>query len=320
MGKWYRQGTRRGASTLAERLEWIREQWRRDPTIPVAGKGGMKDRCMEVFGCSPTASELTELHAKVAKGPIGQQFNPVIKPEVAASLRGLKDDFVKSAPWPKEPQLAVLEGGKLKVESMAQDKIPSSTTPTADSASSAKPTQTGGVSTSESRRAFAMEILKSNPDARTEDIQKAVKDRYGVGIDLKWLHQHLPQDRQRQTRRGETKGGIDERRAWALQLIQDNPSITAYRLMLDVKAKFGKSINHNWLAERITEARKREAGKTLAAPMPATVEDTIKAAVELIRSEVPNLRKLTIQVDEAGGVDFSWDCWERIVTSGRGKL
>jgi DNA-binding XRE family transcriptional regulator len=133
-----------------------------------------------------------------------------------------------------------------------------------------------------------------------------------------------------------TKEAREERTKRARELIRENPSIRIEDVKKTLQAEFGLSINESTIskiksehAKRLQRAEERAAAppapakpKTaaVATARPASTEDTLGTAVNLILDAIPNLASLSLTVSAEGEASVSFAVREVRVIESAGKF
>lgn len=173
--------------SVGDRLQWAREQWRKNPDLSVNGPRGMYARMMEVFGVAAKTEQLAQVRAEVRREVSTQEeLIPMSKPPVKISKPVLTPEQAKVF-------------------------VPSSTVPASDSPTAPEPVAPGpaapvdlepGQGSSrldiQVRRRYAEQV--ATKDMSAAQVAARVKERYGVGLDTVFICELLARLRGRERR------------------------------------------------------------------------------------------------------------------------
>jgi hypothetical protein len=294
---WAHKG-KKTKSTAAERLEYCRKLWIEDPHIPLNGSKGMNQRLLEKYGIAARAEQLMTLRseirteqkdkaeaakaAKIAKAK--RPFNPVMpknKTKAADSITSRTASTVHKVvpPIPPVPKPPNFPEPLLVPAVKAVELIPDVTSrdkPIPGSTKSSRDVQM--------RYDYARLYFQMHPEARNDEVITAVKTKFGgMGIN------------------GSSLADIKER----LGVGQRHPRRRAR--------------HHNDKPSKVTKEKTMETTQEVrierpkVAPLP---EEAIRAAVQMLLDEVPNLRSLELTIDDEGRPSVEWE----VATVRTGKI
>lgn len=368
--------------SIKERLDWCRKRWTEDPQISVNGKHGMVAQMMEVFGVAAHVNQLLEVHAEVAREQREEvkatdererNFNPAIKVPLKLADLGRSDKRAADVPPPPRPpeaikppapppspapvqtivppdsplgRLEIMQAGsyplprpRVAAEGTHHGETPLATKirRTPDGTSPRRPED------AKIREDYARAVAQ--PGMRIVDLQAAVRERFGWGIDsakavglLHEIRQDAPS-----TGPGAPDGTsktiavhVAVREAYARQIAY--PGMTVQALLRALRDRFGWGLSREIMARIVEEATGSPPPPSArdmypSAPMAAPVVQPrptppapgggdpgaqIKAAIELLLEEVPGLVALHVTREPGQRPEIEFDI--KVVQSGRFKL
>lgn len=292
-GKWPRPG-KRPKSTAGERVAYAREQWEADPNIPINGNKGMVARLMEVFGVTVRDAQLIKIRQEVLSARKGKSkgfSNTVLK----------SNSFAEAWKARHHPEKAEVDsGGKEEHDSGGKEahepakviempKKDEKTAPLVKAPGAGRSRYDARV-----RYDFARSVLQRSPDMIQSELQQTVAKEFGIGISSNAIG----------NLKRELGVGIIKRRT---QEGRPRPRTVA-RIPLDQAS------------QEYGEGREPSVNPTSEGQGDPTrkVDDSIKAAIQLLLSEVPNLRKLRLDIDEDGKPAVAFEL--RVTTTRAGKV
>lgn len=264
-------------STAAERLEFCRGLWTEDPHIPINGNKGMNQRLLEKFGKTSRAEQLMVVRSEVLNAAkAAKAFNPVIKPTQAPAV-GKAKPLPAPPPVPPPPAfpapLLKKQGHPIPLPPPPVPSIAIEETKTMS-----KTDHNAALGTTKSSRdvqiryEFAKMYFIKHPQARNHEVYDAVVAEFGMGIgtpSLADIKEELGVGLRNFSRRGR-----EYRRSSHHTAEVEKET----RVPTEPKPKSNDKFMHT--------------KDTAAAP--------IKAAIQMLLDEVPNLKSLDLQLDEDG--------------------
>lgn len=281
---WAHKG-KKTKSTAAERLEYCRKLWIEDPHIPLNGSKGMNQRLLEKYGIAARAEQLMTLRSEI-------RTEQKAKAE-AAKIEKAKRPFNPVMPKKRTEKVNIVAIEAVPPKPIQVPKLPSFPEPLLVSPTvelmpdmTSKDTPIPGSTKSsrdvQMRYDYARLYFQMHPEARNDEVTAAVKAKFGgTGIN------------------GTSLANIKER----LGVGQRHPRRRARNYRKPHKAK------ETTVAD--TQEMRIERQKSVVLP-----EEAIRAAVQMLLDEVPNLRSLELTIDDEGRPSVEWE----VATVRTGKI
>ena len=349
--KWPRN-TGKTKVPAGERMQWVEARWKEDPTITINGKNGMQCLLLERFGSTARDDQLVairqrlgkERHRKtmeekapLTKTVLNQSHIAALKRADAANIvrsapsmnpldcpSAIKESADSPPPKPEHPRTHQ-EAEAFADVAMQLEEVWSESTPPPQpgpeltlvhsNVVSAKvplmpvvpaPGTTMTRADSRIRYDWCKEFLLLNPDARNSDVNKACKAVFGMGANGSAIG-----DMRRMLGIGIVKQRVDERHrsvrspigrvAVPAAVIPDPPAVEATVIPVPPPA-VAPVMEH--------------PGDAPAARQSSDPASVIKAAISMLLEEVPNLRLLTVTINDDGIPDVAF----RVQTIVSGKV
>lgn len=268
---WAHKG-KKTKSTAAERLEYCRKLWIEDPHIPLNGSKGMNQQLLEKYGIAARAEQLMTLRSE-------------IRTEQKAKAEAEKAAKIAKAKRPFNPVMHKTKSTVHKVVNHPKPPAvpnppsfpepllvspPVELMPDVTSSDTPIPGSTKSSRDVQMRYDYARLYFQMHPEARNDEVIAAVKAKFGgMGIN------------------GTSLANIKER----LGVGQRHPRRRARNYRKPYKAKDETMAN--------TQPAERSKG--------VQPEEAIRAAVQMLLDEVPNLRSLELTIDEEGRPSVEWE-------------
>lgn len=269
-----------------ERLQWAREQWRNDISISVRGKDGMHYRMVEIFGVAPKDEELHQLKNEVREDlrrdeqmqrKQSKLRNPVIDFDQAKRIR---EKMMPSSARPAADSPPTIQDRPTGQQPKNTDAPEAPWFPAKKDPPSRAGIERLGTSRSkqctEIRSQFARKFLNTHPEATNRETINAVRSEYGIGISHTSLY-HLRRE-------------LGLRRLPAFDESHPKP-----------RAPRQKSLIPQYPPHQITSEKSREDKEV------GGEEETMKAAIQMLLDEVPNLKYLRIDKTENGRIKVDYE-------------
>jgi hypothetical protein len=300
-------------STHAERLEYARKEWERDPKISVMGGGGMHARCKEIFGVSPTYEQLREVRTAVAqkqreayKAKLDAEDrankHPVLTPEKAKKLL---DPVGFGAP--PEPST---EGDDNVLQIQQHHMPPALRARLQEENAGRKNTERDR----EIRQWYAITVYSVHPRARQEQVRATLRARFGRGIGN-------AQSGELRLKVHETM--MEDMAADYFKSVPGLIEMSSRRHIVELAKKFRAALpmGHERCRQYATvhvqgEQERRRLARRGDSPPPAPAEDekkkeapvrksatsqeNVRTALQMIRDEIPDLSRLELVVPRDG--------------------
>ena len=273
-------------STAAERLEFCKQSWIKDPHIPINGNNGMNQRLLEKYGTAARAEQLMTLRSEIraeekAKKEAAAKklreskkpFNPVMH---ANNLRKKEAEQAKQLKIPAPPHAPpVPKPPSFPEPLLTQESPPVELMPDVTSKDTPIPGSTKSSRDVQMRYDYARLYFQMHPEARNDEVTNAVKAKFGgMGIN------------------GTSLANIKER----LGVGQRHPRRRARNYRKPHKVK-----------EETKAMPKTQEISAERPKLPVLPEEAIRAAVQMLLDEVPNLRSLELTIDEDGRPSVEWE-------------
>jgi len=300
-----------------ERLAWARRLWEDDITIPVQGGNGMIRKMKAQFGAAARYEQLSDIRRAIRAQK--QMDANKANVEAAAAAKDTKSTvYVQKETAAAAPTLAIPTTGF--------PDIPSSTTPTADAPAPSRykeRVETGGV--------FAPE------DMAVQEVRMSAQPKRKRRKKRKSQRKFPPGSRERRS--------IEDRKIAAREILRGRPNMTLQGrdgLAFLLRQRFGVALKYETMkalkddaiaalddaltleaARSGAEIRLREVPitpKPLVEQVTQDIEEQLRAAAEIIRDVVPNLREFKLTVDDKGQVTVDYLVKKVIVEEQKGKL
>ncbi len=153
---------------VEQQIEWVKQEWRKNPRISINGTNGMSDRMLTVFGRAIRTDELARI-----KVDINREMNEAMQQvKDGSNGHGPMNPVIKAADVPRV----------VKALEPQAPPAPSSPAPAPKSVSG-KPGSTKSHADHVIRREFCRRYYEQHPTATSAEVRDACVREYGIGID-----------------------------------------------------------------------------------------------------------------------------------------
>lgn len=236
---------RRVHVSAAERMEWVRDQWRADPTIAI---GVMQGRLAEVFGVTARDAQLAVIRDQVRQEKAAPANGHNWKLPTEADYQAIRKVLAEHGPMTRTDITRHVRGNTARIyEASAQMlgrgdliELPSRCVGLLEhAATDAPPRPRGDIShamraratKAEERKAWCAEYIKAHPHAAKKDVVEACRAHFGVGVSANVLidlmgrsyHRSRPED-------------LIRRRHWTREYLRAHPNAMGYEIQEAAKA------------------------------------------------------------------------------------
>jgi hypothetical protein len=321
-------------STAKERLDYCRQEWERDPTIPINGRGGMSRRLLEIFGKTARDEQLIVIRNEIVakhkeRKKERQRMNPVLTNEQRLALtkpptekrivenvenveRARDAAEEKKQPAAPVPLKVVSDDAERKefekkvAAALPEEPKKARSIPLVPAPGAGRTIEDAAV-----RYEFARDFIRRHPDAINAKVQSMLVDQFGKGIStnaLGTIRRELGVGRIRRRRNERARTTKRSRPVAQMPVPTPEPAPapppqvepTKEPLVEAVPVKEEKSA----VSVKTEESTKGpNAPKQGGSQEPA---EAIRAAVQMLLEEVPSLRRLELNVSDDGKPSVKW--------------
>ncbi|MDX1421507.1 MAG: hypothetical protein R3322_00115 [Kiloniellales bacterium] len=337
---WPVKNNKKTRGTAADRIEWVREQWRNDPHITINGKDGMNQRLLEVFGVAMRAESLMDIRSEVrAEAAKAQKEKEKFSNSMSEKVQAIRESWSeKKAPPPLK-----------LVEETSEEKGAGVVAKKKNSSRSRSDTRI--------RREWARRLIQGNPSFSNLEVMEAVRNKFGIGMSEHTVTSIRGIDLGEGSGRTKSMRDVRIRLSRAKELLRRDPDLRNEDLIPILRREFGLGISPRSLGDirRVlgigSHCRQRyneflkpgdgEGGAQVTPSQPPSQlreqameevmeeraksngtdgrDETIRVAVQMLIDELPNLRSLRIDMVD-GKPRVSYDVEIRSVESGEVQL